>query len=118
MSQFFEDFKAEAEADAKNESDVLPGQKFILDGKTYTYAGTVDDPSNLKEHGKPAGQLEGEDLFRVFDQEELEKGVRDYKTDQLIESMDGEMQELMKNYWQAECVNNKENNPDNVAAPI
>ncbi|HEC32978.1 MAG TPA: hypothetical protein ENI63_01810 [Candidatus Kaiserbacteria bacterium] len=63
--------------DEKNAGNVDIGDKFIVGGESFTFAGIVEDESSQRS-GQPVGQLaSGEKLYKVFSSEELDWGIRE-----------------------------------------
>lgn len=96
------------------DSSIAPGQKFKVGGEVYEYTGIVEDEASA-DIGKPIGKpAEGEELYKVFDPEDMERGVFAYEAEELVKDIDENLPILFKEQWESECLNNSENNPDNI----
>lgn len=105
--------EGEAAKETLEKKSVEVGDKFTIGDETFSFVGVVEDEAN-PDHGKPVGQLEGEELHRTFTPESLERGVFSYESAELIRDINEEMPKLMQEYWDAECVGNAENNPEGL----
>lgn len=102
----------------KNIVSLEVGRNFTVGDVTFTFAGVVEDEKS-PQHSLPlAHNANGEQIYRVFDSkpEEWEKGMYVYDAEELLKSIEKKKERLMK-CWEASCVNNTVNNPDNVDAP-
>ncbi|OGF37713.1 hypothetical protein A2482_00405 [Candidatus Falkowbacteria bacterium RIFOXYC2_FULL_48_21] len=86
------------------------GDKFIVDGKTYEFAG-------LNDKREPVGKIEGEDLHKVVTKEQIERGLFLYQAEELLRDIQVELPKVAQDHWESECVNNSDNNPEKVEAP-
>lgn len=107
-------------ADMENVSQqesVDVGRRFRVKGIDYEFSGLVDDKES-RDNGKPMGRVaDGGDLYRVFGEDEVERGVFTYETEELIQDIDGGLKAAFRDYWERECLNNKERNPGNAPMP-
>lgn len=91
------------------------GRKIRINGQDFSFAGVVED-KNSKYDGQPVGQLE--ELYRALNVKELGKGIFSYEAEELMRDVDEEISEQMKNYWETECVDNPENNPNKMSCSV
>ncbi len=94
---------------------IIVGQKLKIGEKVYSFVGVVDEEG--PEKGKPVVKVEGEELHKVLEPAELDRGIFIHEADELLRDIGEEIPLLMKDYWEAECVNNPENNPEKVDPP-
>lgn len=78
--------------------------KFIVGGKSFIFAGTVEDKSSDNNNNKPVGQLAGgeEELYKIFSAEELDFGVIEEFKNIIGETGIDDIKENFINYWKIE----------------
>lgn len=97
---------------------VKVGKKLRVADGDFAFSGIVDDASS-KYNGRVVGRpTNGEELYRVFETQELEQGIFVHESETLMEKIDKKMPEYLGYYWKAACEGNAENNPENLALAV
>jgi len=99
-----------AEGTAKEKKKVELGDKFIVDGVMYEFAGVNDKK-------QPVGKIAGEDLHKEFNKDQIDRGTFLFEAQELLNDIKVELPKEAQEFWAEECVNNATNNPENVGEP-
>lgn len=84
----------------------------------FVFSGIIDDENN-EDHKKAVGKpADGEELYRVFETDELERGIFSHEFETMMEEIDVRVPKFLRYYWQASCEDNEINNPDKIALAI
>jgi len=79
--------------------EVIIGKRFIVNGKTYSFAGVVKD-SNSPHNNHPIGQSINEaNLYKIFSPEELNWGIEEDFKKLIGETGVSDMEEDIQDYW-------------------
>ncbi len=97
--------------------DIALNRHFRVQNEDFQFAGIVQQPGHPK-NGKLVGRPDnGEELYRIFDPEQANRGMFVYDTDKLLEDINVSIKNIMMVSWQSTCENNDVNNPEKIPAP-
>ncbi len=85
-------------------------------GRDLVFAGIIREEGS-QYNNMPLGKSE-EGIYQPLSPEELDKGIFVFETEELIENLQKEIPDLIRDYWEEECEGNQENNPNNTSAPL
>lgn len=97
--------------------EVMIGRRFRVNDEDFAFAGIAEEAGSV-HNGKLVGRLVHEDaLHKVFEPEQVDRGVFVYDTDSLLKDINNNIKSAMRARWETTCKTDSPNNPTNIAPP-